>query len=288
MRHWVTPTPRSSACRSRHTGERVHAAASRGMTLWCRLKLAGRASPVSLTVLHPAAACPWPTMPPASLPRADCSPECLTRAVPGSAATSTPRCSILLLPCSVIRPPGGCRRGSRPHGCLIRRIRASFPSNSSRPPTAISRSPAPRRSFSRRSSRQSGWRIWQRTPGLHRSLRGSSTGKRCSIAYAPRIRELPTEEWLSRLKGKVPCAPVRDLPSALHAEELEPRGMLASYDHPRLGEVRSVGLPLRVSGFTPTYRASPALGADAADLLTELGFDDAAVARLKEAGAFGL
>jgi crotonobetainyl-CoA:carnitine CoA-transferase CaiB-like acyl-CoA transferase len=104
----------------------------------------------------------------------------------------------------------------------------------------------------------------------------------------PRILELPTEEWLSRLKGKVPCAPVRDLPGALHAEELERRGMLASYNHPRLGEVRSVGLPLRVSGFTPTYRASPALGADAADLLTELGFDDSDVARLKEAGAFGL
>ena len=104
----------------------------------------------------------------------------------------------------------------------------------------------------------------------------------------PRILELPTEEWLSRLKGKVPCAPVRDLPGALQDEELEPRGMLASYDHPRLGAVRSVGLPLRVSGFTPTYRASPALGADAADLLTELGFDDSDVARLKEAGAFGL
>ena len=103
-----------------------------------------------------------------------------------------------------------------------------------------------------------------------------------------RIRELSTEEWLARLKGKVPCAPVRDLPGALKAEELEPRGILASYDHPRLGEVRSVGLPLRVSGFTPTYRASPALGADEAELLTELGFDDAEVARLQEAGAFGL
>lgn len=105
---------------------------------------------------------------------------------------------------------------------------------------------------------------------------------------AARFRELRTEEWLARLKGRVPCAPVRDLSSALKAEELEARGMLATYDHPRLGEVRSVGLPLRVSGFTPTYQASPALGADEADLLTELGFDDAEVARLKEAGAFGL
>ena len=63
--------------------------------------------------------------------------------------------------------------------------------------------------------------------------------------------------------------------------------MLASYEHPRLGAVSSVGLPLRVSGFTPSYRASPALGADAADLLAELGYDESAVARLADAGAFG-
>jgi crotonobetainyl-CoA:carnitine CoA-transferase CaiB-like acyl-CoA transferase len=103
-----------------------------------------------------------------------------------------------------------------------------------------------------------------------------------------RIRELPTEAWLARLKGKVPCAPVRDLPGALRAEELESRGMLAAYEHPRLGEVRGVGLPLRVSGFTPTYSVAPVLGADEAGLLSELGFDDAEVARLKETGAFGV
>jgi crotonobetainyl-CoA:carnitine CoA-transferase CaiB-like acyl-CoA transferase len=80
---------------------------------------------------------------------------------------------------------------------------------------------------------------------------------------------------------------VRELSDALEVENLERRGMLSSYEHPRLGTVRGVGLPLRVSDFTPTYRPSPALGADASDLLTELGFDEAAVARLAAAGAFG-
>jgi formyl-CoA transferase len=63
--------------------------------------------------------------------------------------------------------------------------------------------------------------------------------------------------------------------------------MLASYEHRQLGTVRGIGLPLRVSGFTPSYRPSPALGADAADLLVELGLDEAAIARLADAGAFG-
>jgi crotonobetainyl-CoA:carnitine CoA-transferase CaiB-like acyl-CoA transferase len=80
---------------------------------------------------------------------------------------------------------------------------------------------------------------------------------------------------------------VRDLPEALEVEGLQERGMLASYEHSQLGTVSSVGVPLRVSGFTPRYRASPALGADTANLLAELGYDKLAVARLAENGAFG-
>jgi crotonobetainyl-CoA:carnitine CoA-transferase CaiB-like acyl-CoA transferase len=102
-----------------------------------------------------------------------------------------------------------------------------------------------------------------------------------------RFGERTTAEWLDRLRGQVPCAPVRELSHALEVEGLHRRGMLATYQHPRLGSVSSVGLPLRVSGFTPSYRPSPALGADAADLLVELGYDEAAVTRLADAGAFG-
>ena len=102
-----------------------------------------------------------------------------------------------------------------------------------------------------------------------------------------RFRERTTAEWLDRLRGQVPCAPVRALSDALDVERLERRDMLASYEHRQLGTVRGIGLPLRVSGFAPSYRASPALGADAADILAQIGFDEAAIARLADAGAFG-
>jgi crotonobetainyl-CoA:carnitine CoA-transferase CaiB-like acyl-CoA transferase len=104
---------------------------------------------------------------------------------------------------------------------------------------------------------------------------------------SPRFRERTTPSWLDRLRGQVPCAPVRDLGEALEVERLQQRGMLVSYEHSRLGTVRGVGLPLRVSEFSPSYRAAPALGADAADLLAELGYDEAEVARLADEGAFG-
>ncbi|HEX2281533.1 MAG TPA: CoA transferase [Thermomicrobiales bacterium] len=102
-----------------------------------------------------------------------------------------------------------------------------------------------------------------------------------------RFRERTTAAWLDLLRGQVPCAPVRELSDALEMEDLQERGMLASYKHSLLGPVSSVGLPLRVSEFSPSYRASPALGADTADLLAELGFDELAVARLTDEGAFG-
>jgi crotonobetainyl-CoA:carnitine CoA-transferase CaiB-like acyl-CoA transferase len=102
-----------------------------------------------------------------------------------------------------------------------------------------------------------------------------------------RFCERTTAAWLDRLRGQVPCAPVRELSEVLEMEALQKRGMLASYEHSQLGTVSSVGLPLRVSGFSPHYRTSPSLGADAPDLLAELGYDELAVARLADEGAFG-
>ena len=98
-----------------------------------------------------------------------------------------------------------------------------------------------------------------------------------------RLRERTTAEWLDRLRGQSRarrCATLRTRSN----RRVCGRGMLAAYEHPQLGAVRSVGLPLRVSGFTPRYRASPALGADAADLLAEIGYDEAAMARTVRRG----
>ena len=104
---------------------------------------------------------------------------------------------------------------------------------------------------------------------------------------ARRFRERTTADWLDLLRGQVPCAPVRELSESLEMEVLQERAMLASYEHTQLGMVSSVGLPLHVSEFSPSYRASPALGADTAELLAELGYDELAIARLRDEGAFG-
>ena len=102
-----------------------------------------------------------------------------------------------------------------------------------------------------------------------------------------RFAERTTEAWVTRLRGLVPVAPVRTLAEATDPDELRSRGMLAEYEHPSFGQVRSIGLPLTLGGYSPTYRRGPALNADQAEILADLGYDDAAIRRLRDEGAFG-
>jgi crotonobetainyl-CoA:carnitine CoA-transferase CaiB-like acyl-CoA transferase len=89
-------------------------------------------------------------------------------------------------------------------------------------------------------------------------------------ALAERFAERSTAEWLGLLRGSVPIAPVRSLAEAADPAELVERGMLAEYEHPRLGLVRAIGTPFRVSNSTPSYRPAPELDGDRGDILADL------------------
>ena len=104
---------------------------------------------------------------------------------------------------------------------------------------------------------------------------------------AARFVERSTDEWMERLRGTVPAAPVRSMEAALDLEDLQDRAMLAEYEHPALGRVGSVGPPVSVSGYQPQHRPGPGLGADSEAVLTELGFDPEAQTELRRRGAFG-
>jgi crotonobetainyl-CoA:carnitine CoA-transferase CaiB-like acyl-CoA transferase len=87
---------------------------------------------------------------------------------------------------------------------------------------------------------------------------------------ADRFAERSSAEWLGLLRGSVPIAPVRSLAEAADPAELVERGMLAQYEHPRLGLVRQVGTPFRVSDSAPTYQPAPDLDGDRGDILRDL------------------
>jgi crotonobetainyl-CoA:carnitine CoA-transferase CaiB-like acyl-CoA transferase len=97
------------------------------------------------------------------------------------------------------------------------------------------------------------------------------------------FRERTSREWLAALAAAgVPSAPVNGVAEALEEAEL------VEYEHPRLGKVRSVATPLKLSGSAQPVRPAPERGADTEQVLVELcGYEPAHVRELAAAGVFG-
>ncbi|MER5669625.1 CaiB/BaiF CoA transferase family protein [Pseudonocardia alni] len=92
--------------------------------------------------------------------------------------------------------------------------------------------------------------------------------------------------WVRALTAAgVPAAPVHSLADALGSPLVRDRGLATDAVHPTVGPVRTLASPLLVDGVRAgTDGASPVLGADTDAVLGELGYDDADLDRLAEAG----
>jgi crotonobetainyl-CoA:carnitine CoA-transferase CaiB-like acyl-CoA transferase len=104
---------------------------------------------------------------------------------------------------------------------------------------------------------------------------------------AARFAERTTADWLARLRGRVPCAPVNTIAEALADEQVRARDMIVEVKHPHLGTLREVASPVKTAGVAPPTRA-PALGEHTDEILRDLlGYDAARVAALRASGALG-
>lgn len=103
----------------------------------------------------------------------------------------------------------------------------------------------------------------------------------------PLFLSAATAEWIERFGSRVPAAPVRAMNEALDIDELTLRGILAEYEHPIFGTVRSVGLPISVAGYAPEYRSAPSIGGDRQEILEALGYTDDDIEELRREAAFG-
>jgi crotonobetainyl-CoA:carnitine CoA-transferase CaiB-like acyl-CoA transferase len=96
-------------------------------------------------------------------------------------------------------------------------------------------------------------------------------------------------EWVQRLgDAGVPVAPVLDVPAAFRDPQAQARGVVASYEHPRFGEVRTMRSAARVGDERPPLRRAPRRGEHTEPLLAGLlGYPPERIAALRTDGAFG-
>ncbi len=94
-------------------------------------------------------------------------------------------------------------------------------------------------------------------------------------------------DWLAALEAaKVPCGPINDLADVFADPQVLARDMTVEMPHPLAGSVRLVASPMKFSATPVQYRRPPPLlGEHTAQILGELGLDEAAVAALRAAHA---
>jgi crotonobetainyl-CoA:carnitine CoA-transferase CaiB-like acyl-CoA transferase len=103
----------------------------------------------------------------------------------------------------------------------------------------------------------------------------------------PVFASRPRDEWLALLRAAdVPAAPIYTVDQALEDPQVRHLGLEQRVEHPTQGEVRWIRYPNHFSA-TPlgTPLPPPALGEHTDQILTELGFTAADIARLRAAEA---
>jgi len=132
-------------------------------------------------------------------------------------------------------------------------------------------------------------------PGLRRDPRFATNadrmahlGELCGV-LEPIFAARTTAEWLELLEAAgVPAGPVASVGEMLDHPQTIAREMVVEVEHSRLGMMRSLGSPLKLSGSpsapAAVRRGAPLLGEHTWEILSEAGLDDAEIAALIEGG----
>jgi crotonobetainyl-CoA:carnitine CoA-transferase CaiB-like acyl-CoA transferase len=98
-----------------------------------------------------------------------------------------------------------------------------------------------------------------------------------------------TAEWLELMtEFDVPAAPTLTRAQVIEHPQVQASGIVFEYEHPVAGRLRQARVPSRFSDTVPdTPRGAPKLGEHNAEVLAEVGYDEAAQASLAERGVIG-
>ncbi len=130
------------------------------------------------------------------------------------------------------------------------------------------------------------------TPEWLTDPRFATNGDRYARRYeladmiSEKLQTHTTAEWEVILnEAGIPCGPIHQLDEALNHPQTLHREMVVEREHPTLGTVRLLGLPVKLSD-TPggVHRTPPLMGEHTTEILRELGLSDAELEELQRQG----
>ena len=94
----------------------------------------------------------------------------------------------------------------------------------------------------------------------------------------------PTAHWVEKLDAaEVPGGPVYTYDQILNDPHIQARKMVVEIEHPKIGRMKSLGIPVKSTGELLAIRKpAPWLGQHSDEVLSSLGYSDAQIAALHE------
>ncbi|MEX0693343.1 MAG: CoA transferase [Rhodospirillales bacterium] len=114
--------------------------------------------------------------------------------------------------------------------------------------------------------------------------------KELEAVLTPVFQKRTQAEWLERLENAgVPAGPVMSVTEMFEDPHAQARDMIPTVEHTKLGPVRTLGLPIKLSE-TPgkVAAAAPVFGQHTAEVLGEYGYSSDQIATFADEGAIAL
>ena len=116
-------------------------------------------------------------------------------------------------------------------------------------------------------------------------------GAEIRAALAAKFKQKTRAEWLELLADEDACVgPAYEMDEVFDDPQAIARGTVVETEHPKLGKLRQLGLPFRLDGLDPqavVREPAPGFGEHTTEILSALGYDEAAIERLRSEGVVG-